>query len=199
MEKPSMSSDQAATSVISYAFKPSLAGAARRFELTDAGLAWQAGARRGLWPYATIAAVQLSYRPVSMQPRQFRADIVGGDGRRQVVLSTSWKGFAVVETQDEAYRGFILDLHRRIAQAGGRAAFHGGLRPIPYGLAAGLLIVFAIAMVALVARALATDAFAGALFLLVLGAVFAWQIGGFMRRNKPCRYTPDAPPPQLLP
>jgi hypothetical protein len=134
-----------------------------------------------------------------MQPRQFRADIISDSGQRQMVLSTSWKGFALVETRDEAYRAFMLALHRRIAEAGGHAAFHGGMRPIPYALAAGVLIVFAIVMVALIARALATDAFAGALFLVALGAVFAWQIGGFMRRNKPCIYTPDALPPQLLP
>jgi hypothetical protein len=191
--------DHAEDSVTSYTFKPSLAGGVRQFELTDAGLAWQAGTRRGVWPYASIAAVQLSYRPVSMQPRQFRADIISDSGQRQMVLSTSWKGFALVETRDEAYRAFMLALHRRIAEAGGHAAFHGGMRPIPYALAAGVLIVFAIVMVALIARALATDAFAGALFLVALGAVFAWQIGGFMRRNKPCIYTPDALPPQLLP
>jgi hypothetical protein len=191
--------DNAEDSVTSYTFKPSLAGGVRQFELTDAGLAWQAGTRRGVWSYASIAAVQLSYRPVSMQPRQFRADIISDSGQRQMVLSTSWKGFALVETRDEAYRAFMLALHRRIAEAGGHAAFHGGMRPIPYALAAGVLIVFAIVMVALIARALATDAFAGALFLVALGAVFAWQIGGFMRRNKPCIYTPDALPPQLLP
>jgi hypothetical protein len=194
-----MSSDDVAHDAISYTFKPSLAGGVRRFELTDDGLFWQAGTRRGVWPYDSIAAVQLSYRPVSMQPRQFRADIVGGDGRRQVVLSTTWKGFALVETQDEAYRAFMLALHRRIAAAGGGAAFHGGMRPIPYALAAGVLIVLSIVLVALIARALATEALAGALFLVALAALFAWQIGGFMRRNKPCVYTPDALPPQLLP
>ena len=194
-----MSSDDVAHDAISYTFKPSLAGGGRRFELTDDGLVWQAGTRRGSWPYDSIAAVQLSYRPVSMQPRQFRADIVGGDGRRQVVLSTTWKGFALVETQDEAYRAFMLALHRRIAAAGGGAAYHGGMRPIPYALAAGVLIMLSIVMVALIARALATEALAGALFLVALAALFAWQIGGFMRRNKPCVYTPDALPPQLLP
>ncbi len=191
--------DTADDTVAPYVFKPSLAGGARQFELTDAGLAWQVGTRRGTWPYASIWAVQLSYRPVSMQPRQFRADIVGDGGPRLVVLSTTWKGFALVETQDEAYRAFIQALHRRIAAAGGHAAFHGGMRPIPYALASGVLIVFAIVMVALIARALATDAFMGALFLVALAAVFAWQIGGFMRRNKPCVYTPDRLPPQLLP
>lgn len=191
--------DNAEDAMTTYTFKPSLAGGVRQFELTEAGLAWQVGSRRGVWPYDSIAAVQLSYRPVSMQPRQFRADIVGSNGQRQVVLSTTWKGFALVETQDEAYRAFILALHRRIDLANSHAAFHGGMRPVLYALAAGVLIMFAIVMVALLARALATEAFAGALFLLALAGVFAWQIGGFMRRNKPCIYTPDAPPPQLLP
>ncbi len=183
----------------SYTFKPSLAGAVRQFDLTDDGLAWQVGSRRGVWPYRSIAMVRLSYRPVSMQPRQFRADIVHDSGQRQIVLSTSWKGFALVATQDDAYRDFIRALHRRLAAAGGGAVFHGGLRPVAYALAAVVLAVVALAMTALTARALAAGTIAGALFLIALGCVFVWQIGGFMRRNKPCRYTADDPPPQLLP
>ena len=58
-----------------YAYKASLIGAAHQFELTDEGLSWQAGSRSGVWPYAGIAAIRLSYRPVSMQSRRFRADI----------------------------------------------------------------------------------------------------------------------------
>ncbi len=58
-----------------YAYKASLIGAAHQFELTDDGLSWQAGSRSGIWPYMDIAAVRLSYRPVSMQSRRFRTDI----------------------------------------------------------------------------------------------------------------------------
>lgn len=190
--------DDAEGSVTSYTLKPSLAGASRQFKLTNAGLVWEVGDQRGTWPYATISAVRLSYWPVQMQSWQFRADIDGG-GPRLVVLSTTWKGFSV-ETQDEAYRGFMLALHRRLAESGGNAAFYGGMRPVPYALAVGgMLIVFAIVMVALLARALATGAFVGALLLLAFAAMFTWQFGGFIRRNKPCIYTPDALPPQLLP
>lgn len=183
----------------SYIFKPSLAGAVRRFDLTDEGLAWQVGSRRGVWPYRSIAMVRLSYRPVSMQPRQFRADIVHDSGQRQIVLSTTWKGFALVETQDDAYRDFIRALHRRLEAAGGRAVFHGGLRPMAYALAAVVLAVVALAMTALTARALAAGTIAGALFLIALGGLFVWQIGGFMCRNKPCRYAAGDPPHRLLP
>ena len=60
---------------VRYAYKASLIGAAHRFELTDEGLSWHIGSRSGVWPYAGISAIRLSYRPVSMQSRRFRADI----------------------------------------------------------------------------------------------------------------------------
>lgn len=194
-----MSSDDVAHGAISYTFKPSLAGAVRHFELTDAGLVWQIGARRGTWPYRSIATMRLIFRPASMRAQQFRADIVQDTGQRLVVLSTSWKGMTLSEAQDDSYRRFILALHRRIADSGGKASFHGGLRPLLYGLAVLVLIPLAVAMLALMVRALTTGEFAGVLFLLAIAAMFVWQIGGFMRRNKPCVYTPDHPPPQLLP
>lgn len=191
--------DNAEGTVTSYTFKPSLAGGVRQFELTDAGLAWQIGPRRGTWPYRSIATVRLSFRPASMRPRQFRADIVQDTGQRLVVLSTSWKGMTLAEAQDDAYRRFVLALHRRIAESGGNTVFHGGLRPLLYGLAVVVLIPLAVAMLALMARAITTGAIAGILFLLAVAAVFVWQIGDFMRRNKPRLYMPDEPPPQLLP
>ncbi|HEV3499587.1 MAG TPA: hypothetical protein VGZ92_04635, partial [Bradyrhizobium sp.] len=65
----------------SYAYKASLIGAAHRFELTDDGLSWRTGGRSGLCRYLDIAAIRLSYRPVSMQSRRFRADIECADGQ----------------------------------------------------------------------------------------------------------------------
>ncbi|HEU0082039.1 MAG TPA: hypothetical protein VFQ87_04135, partial [Bradyrhizobium sp.] len=52
-----------------YVFKASLIGSAHRFALTADGIDWQVGGKAGLWRYADIAAVRLSYRPVSMQSR----------------------------------------------------------------------------------------------------------------------------------
>src|SRR5258708_39636696 len=66
--------------VTSYAYKPSLIGAAHRFELTGQGLSWRFAGRTGVWPYADIAGVRLSYRPVSMQAHRFRADITNRNG-----------------------------------------------------------------------------------------------------------------------
>ena len=79
---------------VRYAYKASLIGAAHRFELTDGGLSWQIGGRSGVWPYAGISAIRLSYRPVSMQSRRFRADIESASLEskslgRIAILSTS--------------------------------------------------------------------------------------------------------------
>ena len=95
-----------------YAYKASLIGSAHQFELTDAGLSWQIGGRSGVWPYADIASVRLSYRPMSMQSRRFRADIEKAGGGRIAVLSTTWQTVALMAPQDHGYRAFIAELHR---------------------------------------------------------------------------------------
>ena len=59
--------------------------------------------------------------------------------------------------------------------------------------------LLAIAMVGLLARALATSQFTGALFLVAMAVWFAWTIGGFIRRNRPRRYSFDQLPEDLLP
>jgi hypothetical protein len=184
---------------VRYAYKASLIGAAHRFELTDEGLSWQIGGRSGVWPYAGISAIRLSYRPVSMQSRRFRADIESADHERIAVLSTSWQTAALMAPQDHDYHTFIIELHARMKQAASNATLAGGLRPRIYVVAVVLLILVAAAMAGLFIRAIATGEWAGALFLVGFAALFAWQIGGFVRRNRPRAYTFDDLPEALLP
>jgi hypothetical protein len=184
---------------LSYGYRASLVGGGRDFALTSDGLAWKVGAKSGLWPYASIAALTLSYRPVSMQSQRFRADLKNVSGERLVLLSTSWQTVALMAPQDADYRAFMLELHRRLAAAGSRVELIGGLSPLVYRAALAVVAVLAIAMTALLARALATEAYAGAAFIVGFAALFAWQIGGFIRRNRPLRYGFDALPMQLLP
>ena len=182
-----------------YAYKASLIGAAHRFELTDEGLSWQIGGRSGVWPYAGISAIRLSYRPVSMQSRRFRADIESAAHGRIVILSTSWQTAALMAPQDHDYRAFITQLHARMKQAASNATLTGGLRPRIHAAAVVLLILVAIAMAGLFIRAIAVGEWAGALFLVGFAALFAWQIGGFVSRNRPRAYTFDDLPDALLP
>jgi hypothetical protein len=188
-----------AAAPVRYAYKASLMGSAHQFELRDDGLSWRVAGKSGVWPYAAIAAIRLSYRPVSMQSRRFRADIDRTGGGRLAIITTSWQTAALMAPQDRDYRAFITQLHRRMAEAGSRAALSGGLRPGIYAAAVVLLALVGIAIAGLFVRAIATGEFAGALFLVGFTALFGWQIGGFVRRNRPRAYSFDHLPEALLP
>jgi hypothetical protein len=182
-----------------YAYKASLIGSAHQFELTDAGLWWRIAGRSGVWAYADIAAIRLSYRPVSMQSRRFRADIEYVDGSRIAVLSTTWQTVSLMAPQDHGYGAFIVELHRRMQEAGGKASLVGGIGRKTYAATLALLALLGVAMAGLLLRALFTGEFLGALFLVGFAALFVWQIGGFVKRNRPRTYTFDRLPEALLP
>lgn len=184
---------------VCYAYRASLIGSAHQFELTDAGLSWRIAGRAGVWPYADIGMVKLSYRPVSMQQQRFRADIDNAKGGRIAILSTTWQTATLVAPQGSDYRDFIIELHRRMQTAGSRAVLVGGLGPKTYTAALALLAFLAVSMVGLLLRALLTSEWTGALFLLGFAALFAWQVGGFITRNRPRRYSFDDLPDALLP
>ena len=190
-------SNEAATS--RYAYKAALIGAARQFDLTDEGFSWKVGGKSGVWRYADIATVRLSYRPSSMQPRRFRADIELADRQRVSIFSTSWQTVTLMAPQDRDYTAFITQLHARMQGAGAKAALLGGLKSGLYVAGCVVVALVAISITGLLVRALATEEFAGALFLVGFAALFGWQIGGFMRRNRPQSYTFEQLPKQLLP
>jgi hypothetical protein len=196
-EQPTTSAQAPASA--HYAFKPSLIGAAHQFELTDGGLSWRLAGRSGVWPYADIAAIRLSYRPVTMQADRFRADIYHKSRARITVVSTSWQTAALMAAQNRDYRGFMVELHERMARAESTAVLTGGLGRNVYAVGLTLIILLAIGMAGLFIRALFTGEFSGALFLLAFAALFGWQIGGFLRRNRPLVYTFADIPARLLP
>lgn len=183
----------------SYAYKASLIGSAHRFELTEEGLSWHIAGRTSLWRYDEISAIRLSFRPVSMQQHRFRADVSHTGGGRIAILSTSWQTAALMAPQDNGFRNFIVALHARMAQAGSHAQLTAGLGRRTYATMLGFLAVLAVAMTGLLIRALAIGEFAGALFIIGFAALFAWQIGGFVRRNQPRSYSFDRVPSALLP
>ena len=141
----------------------------------------------------------MSYRLVSMQSRRFRADVDNAGHGRIVLMSTSWQTSVLMAPQDRDYRVFIVELHRRMAEAGSNAALIGGLKPRIYLAALALLALVAVAMAGLLVRAIATGEFAGILFLVGFAALFGWQVGGFVARNRPQTYAFDHLPAALLP
>ncbi|HEY9456123.1 MAG TPA: hypothetical protein VIR82_25855 [Bradyrhizobium sp.] len=196
--RPTMQGE-GASPVTRYTYKASLVGSAHQFDLTDAGLSWRIGSRSGVWPYAEIASVRLSYRPMTMQARRFRADIEKAGGGRIAIVSTTWQTVTLMTPQDQDYRAFIAELHRRMKAAGSKAALIGGIGPVTYAAAVTMVALLAIAMVGLLVRALATSEFTGALFLVAMAVWFAWTVGGFIKRNRPRSYSFDQLPDALLP
>src|SRR6478752_43406 len=192
-------SDGQGGSITSYAYKASLIGSAHRFELTDEGLSWRIAGRSGVWRYDEISAIRLSFRPVSMQQHRFRADVSHTGGGRIAILSTSWQTAALMAPQGNGFRNFIVALHARMAQAGSRAELTAGLGRRTYATMLAFRAVLAVAGTGLLMRALAIGEFAGALFIIGFAALFAWQIGGFVRRNQPRSYSFDRVPSTLLP
>ncbi|MDF0518211.1 hypothetical protein P0R31_13310 [Bradyrhizobium yuanmingense] len=188
-----------AGSTTRYAYKASLIGSAHRFELTEQGLSWHMAGRSGLWRYDEISAIRLSFRPVSMQQHRFRADISRTGGGRIAILSTSWQTAALMAPQDNGFRDFLIELHARMAKAGSRAELTAGLGRKTYAAVLAFLAVLAVAMAGLLIRALVTGELAGVLFILGFAALFAWQVGGFVRRNRPQSYSFDRVPKALLP
>jgi hypothetical protein len=193
--------EQATTeaSAIRYAYKASLIGAAHQFELTDDGLSWRVSGRSSVWPYAEISAIRLSYRPVSMQQHRFRADIRHKSGARLSILSTSWQTAALMAPQNHDYRAFIIGLHERMARAGSTAELTGGLGRKTYAAALALVALVGVMMFSLFVRALMVGMWGGVLFLIGFAALFGWQVGGFIRRNRPLSYSFDHVPEALLP
>jgi len=185
--------------VTSYAYKASLIGSARRFELTEEGLSWHVAGRSSLWRYDEISAIRLSFRPSSMQQHRFRADISHAGGGRIAILSTSWQTAALMAPQDNGFRQFIVALHERMAKAGSRATLTAGLGRKTYAAVLACLALLTVAMSGLLIRALLTGEFAGVLFILGFAALFTWQVGGFVRRNQPRSYSFDRLPRSLLP
>lgn len=182
-----------------YIFKPSLVGGASQFDLTDEGLSWQQKGKRGVWPLEKIAAIRLSYRPVSMQSRRFRTDIEDTRGERVTLYSTTWHTVALMSPQDNGYRAFVVELHRRLAARGSKAVLVAGINRTIYLAGLAMVGLVSAAMLGLLIRSLMTGAFAGTLFLIGFTVLFGWQIGSFMRRNKPRGYTFDALPRDVLP
>lgn len=190
--------DDESTKPLRYAYKASVAGSPHLFDLTEQGLSFQTGFRSGVWSYADIERIRLSYRPVSMLRHRFRADIRHKDGKTLRIFSSTWSGIVTMTPQDEAYRAFIEELHRRVA--GERdVVCVAGMQPIAFYLAVAVFGAIAIAIAGLFIRALLAADFPAALFMLGFAIWAGWYIGGFLMRNKPGRYEPLILPARLMP
>jgi hypothetical protein len=197
-----MSADDAvshAPAAPSYAYRPSLLGAAHEFRLQGEALDWSAGGRSGHIPLRDVRLVRMSFKPGSMQPYRFITEIWAEGAPKLQIVSSSWKSMVEQERLDSRYVAFVTELHRRIALAGARARFVQGKPALLYWPGVALFVVVGLMLAALVPHALQAHTLSGAAFIVAFLALFLWQGGNFFRRNRPGNYRPDALPAELLP
>ena len=128
-----MSSERAsAGEPVTYAYRPSLLGAAREFKLAGDGIDWAAGRKSGHIPFRTVRRLRMSYRPASMQSHRFMTELWADGAPKLEILSSSWKSMVEQERLDKPYAAFVAELHRRIALAAPPARFEQGSNPLLY-------------------------------------------------------------------
>ncbi len=183
----------------SYSYRPSLLGAAWSFRLTGAGIAWEAGRKSGQIPYRTINRIRMSYKPVSMQSQRFLTEVWAEGAPKLEIISSSWKSLVEQERLDKPYSAFVAELHRRTVAIDAQVRCEQGSNPIIYWSGLLVFIGVGLGLALLVVRSLQANTVGGAAFVGAFLAVFVWQGGNFLRRNRPGVYRPDAPPAELLP
>jgi len=192
-------SNQTSSPDIVYAYKPSLMGAPFELRLTASGLEWSRGRYGDRIPYDRVRRLRLSFRPVTMQPHRFLAEIWPTAGPKLQVASTSWRSVVEQERLDAAYGAFIRELHRRLAAAGTQASFETGTPAPVYWIGLAAFAAVSLGLAGLTVRALQMGASAAAAMVGGFLALFLWQVGTFFRRNRPGTYRPHALPAQVLP
>ncbi len=182
-----------------YAYKRSLIGGAYMFRLKPDALEWSMGQRTLRIPYESVRRVRMSFKPMTMQNHRFLTEVWSASGPRAEIASTSWKSLVEQERLDAAYRGFVAELHRRLAAAAPQARFETGVAAVLYWPGALLLLGLIGAFIWLVGQALLQGQLSGAALVAVFMAVIGWQMGGFFLRNRPGSYRPEALPEIVLP
>lgn len=200
MQTSRMSTESGASGAnLVYMYRPSLLGAPFELKLTDTGLEWVAGRRSGRTAYRDISRVRMSYRPANMQAYRFITEIWSDGAPKLRAVSSSWKSMVQQERLDGPYSAFVTELHRRIAQSGAATRFEQGSNPFIFWPGVVVFAGVELGFAGLVVRALQADAKGGAAFIAVFMALFFWQGGNFLRRNRPGLYRPDALPEMLMP
>jgi hypothetical protein len=158
-----------------------------------------AGIQSGHIPYRKIRHLRMSYRPTSMQAQRFVVELWGEGVPKLQIASSTWKSITEQERLDQSYSAFVRELHARIATGGRSVRFQQGSNPLIYWPSIVLFVIVALGLAGLIVRALRAGTVGGAVFVGAFLALFAWQGGNFIRRNRPRTYRADALPKDVMP
>ena len=182
-----------------YAYKPSLVGAMSEFELQQDAIVWERTGKVVRVSYREIRRVRLAFRPMTMQSYRFVAEIWAVGGTKLTIASCSMRSMFEQARQDAEYNAFLAELHRRLVPFGPAILFQAGSPFLLYWFGVVVISALCLAAATLIVRSFEAQAWSGTAFVLGMLALFVWQVGGFLRRNKPGTYTPEQVPPRVLP
>ena len=184
---------------LSYSYRPSLLGAPWSFRLTSGAILSEKGRHSIGTPYDSVTRVRMSFRPVTMQSQRFLTEIWAKGSPKLTLTSASWKSMVEQERLDQPYIAFVRALHKRIAATGAPVRYEAGLNPPLYWISVAVSAATALGLAALTLRAIQLQSWVAAAMVGVFLALFTWQVGNYLRRNRPGQYRPDALPANLLP
>lgn len=184
---------------VTYTYRPSLAGSPREFTLTGNAIEWRTGRQSGSVDFAQVRFVRLTHRPANMQSYRFVTEIWSDGAPKLQIVSTSWKSMFDQERLDGPYSAFVVEFHRRLAQAGATPEFLRGTNPVIYWAGVAVFAAVILCLLGLSVRAIQAGATGGLLFIAAFITMFGWHGVNFLRRNRPGTYRPDALPDLLLP
>jgi hypothetical protein len=182
-----------------YHYRPRMIGAVYSFRLGSHSLEWNMSGYPGQVAYPMIAMVRLGFRPSNFGNRRFTAEIWPRTGAKIEIASASYKSMVSMEDQGPAYRAFIGELHRRIAESGGDCRFEAGFAAWRWWPMAAIALATAVALVYVAVTTLANGDNGAALLIIGFMGLFSWQMWPLISRNRPERYDPHHIPEQVLP
>lgn len=184
---------------LTYAYRPRMIGSGNAFRLSSHSLEWNMGGYPGQIAYPMIAAIRLGYRPSNLGSSRFIAEIRPRSGAKIEIASASYKSPVAMEDQGPAYRAFILELHKRVAESGGDCRFEAGFAMWRWWPMVAISAAAAIAIVYLAIQTIAAGNMNPVLLVVGFAALFAWQMWPLINRNRPERYDPRHIPERVLP
>ncbi|MBM6594477.1 hypothetical protein [Microvirga pudoricolor] len=184
---------------LTYTQNPKPIGSPISFVLKGSKLSVDTGRKQYDVQLGAVEEVRMVYEPGRVSQRVFRTKIRMKNGRTFSFSSLHWTSMVQAQELGPAYRGFTSALFETIARANPKARFVAGQPLWRWAATTAIAVLCLGAMAVLTWRALQTGAQSVALMGGLLAAVGIWQLEPMVRLNKPRRFSPDAPPPELLP
>lgn len=203
MEPASPSAPTSATdheaAVPVYRYRPRLIGGEFELTLAPDALEWAAGMRTGHLAYGDIKRVRLSFQPSNLMTRRCVCEIWPQSGGRLSVSSSSARSLLDSTDHGPEFRAFVTALVRKVGGAGGAPRLEAGM--VAWRWWPMMIITIAVLGGAFVLglRAFVTGETVFGLAVLGLAALFGWQMGSLIGRNRPRTFAPNAIPPGVLP